>query len=176
MIQIWWGHTCSAGLPSTRESKLLRQKVQWSAPKMVKGLEHLCPVSKDWESWDCFPPETSLLQGDLISAHQYLKGGCKKYSSVQWRPVTQLGAVGTNQNRKFHLSIRKCFLLHPHFHWYKLPREVMESPCFRDTENLFGHGLGQSALAGPAWAGTLDQVTSEISSNLNYSVIEGPHL
>lgn len=97
-------------------------------------------------------PGPSLLQSDLMDVYKYLKGGCEEGGArhLSAVPSDRIGAMGANQNRKFHLNTRKCFPPPPHFHWCSLSTEVVESPHFGDTQNPSGHGPGQPILGGPA--------------------------
>lgn len=46
-------------------------------------------------------------------------------------------------------------------HWQRLPRETIRVSLLGDSQTLSEHGAWQLALGGPAWAGSVDQMTPE---------------
>lgn len=62
------------------------------------------------------------------------------------------GNGNTLKYKKNYLNIRKHFLIvKVAEHRNKLPREVVKSTFFEDTQNQTGHSPGQTTLTDPAW-------------------------
>ena len=98
---------------------------------MMKGLEQV----SYWERLrmlGLFSLEKRRLRGNLINIHKYLQGRCKedraRLCSVV--PSDRTGGDGHKlKHGRFPLNIRKHFFtVRMTKHWYRLPREVAESP------------------------------------------------
>jgi len=103
------------------------------------------------------------LQGDLINAYKYLKGGCQedggKCLSVVPSDKTS-GNCHKVKHRKFHLNMRKNFFtLRGTEHWNRLCLNNQKGcgvSSSGDIQNPIGRGPVQPALGDPALAGGLD--------------------
>ena len=80
--------------PQFKKDEELLERVQRRAPKMIRGLEHLC-----YEEWLRDVGLLSLAKRRLRYAYKCLKGGCQEDGArlfFQWCPATGQGATGTN--------------------------------------------------------------------------------
>ena len=108
------------------------------------GLEHLSYEEK-LRKLRLFSLEKA--QGDRISVHNCLKGGCKE-DRARLFPVLPSGRTRGNghklKHKGFPLNIRKHFCtVQVMEHWHRLPREAVEAPPWR------------SSKAAWMWAGTI---------------------
>jgi len=113
-----------------KKDEELLERIQWRAPKMIRGLEHLCYEERPREL-GLFSMEKRRLRGDVINAYKYLKGGCQEDGA---RPSSVVPSDRTRGNghelkhRKFHLNTKNNFPLRVMEHWNRFPRGVVQSP------------------------------------------------
>jgi len=92
---------------------------------MTRGLEDLS-YKERLRELGLFSLEKRRLQGDLINAYKYLKGGCQEDGARLFSVVPSNGHK--LKQRKFRLNIMKNFfplrVMEP---WPRLPREAVES-------------------------------------------------
>lgn len=103
--------------------------------------------------------------------HNYLEGGCNKGRAILCSVVLTDRTRGNGHKSKYRRlcpSIGKnVFTVRVTEHWHRLLREVAESSSWIYSKNH----LDMLALGGHSCAGGLDQMTSEVTSNLSHSVI-----
>jgi len=82
--------------------------------------------------WSCLKPQARVLQHLFIYVYKYLKGGCEEAGQ---RQALLSGAQWQGHREWTQTETRVCLNIRKHFftarmpeHWYRLPREAVESP------------------------------------------------
>ncbi|GAB0185573.1 hypothetical protein GRJ2_001022600 [Grus japonensis] len=136
-VQLWG--------PQYRRDMELLEQVQRRATKMIGGMEHLSCEDRLREL-GLFSLEKRRLQGDLITAFQYLKGAYKKAGEELFTRACSDGERGNGfklREGRFRLDIRKKFFtVRVVRHWNRLPREAVEAPSLEVFEARLDGALG----------------------------------
>jgi len=114
--------------------------------KVMKGLEHL---SYEGRLRELLSLDRRRLKGNLTNMCKHLKEGCKDDGARLCPVVPSDGARSSGQelkHRRVPLNVRRCFFA------AQDAQGGCEVSNLGDTQNLGGHGPGQPALGGPAWA------------------------
>ncbi|KAK4807059.1 LOW QUALITY PROTEIN: hypothetical protein QYF61_018400 [Mycteria americana] len=110
--------------PQYKKDMDLLERVQRRATKMIRGMEYLSSEERLREL-GLFILEKRRLQGELITAFQYIKGAYKKDGDLG---LTRGNGFKLKEGR-FSLDIREnFFIIRVVRHWNWLPREAVDAP------------------------------------------------
>jgi len=122
-VQLW--------SPQHRKDMDLVEQVQRRATKMIRGPEHLS-YEERLRELGLFSLEKRRLQGDLIEAIQYIKGGYKHDGERLFTKACSDRIRGSGfklKEGRSRLDIRKKFFTGRVMrHWHRLPREAVAAP------------------------------------------------
>lgn len=109
------------------------------------------------------------------SQHWFTKGKSCLTNLINLNETSVVPSDRTRGNVQKPKQRRPCLNIRKHFctvrltkHCNSFLREFDFHPCIQRQS---GHGPGQEAVGGPAWAVVLKQMTPEIHSNLNHALI-----
>lgn len=147
---------------------------QSGTTKMIKEPDHLS-YKERWRELGLFSLEKRRLRGHLVIIYKDLKRG---WNEDRARLFTVVSSDSTRdnghrlENKRFCLNMRKHFFT-VHWkteYWQKFPDRLWVS-VLGAIQKSPGHGPGEAAPGGLAWAEGLNQMTSGDPSKFNHSVI-----
>ena len=156
--QHWWGHTWSAGsnsgLPSASETWTYWRESNEGTQGWLRDWS-ISPTKKGWRSWERLAWRRAGSTGpSSMCVHTWREGASRTEPvSFQWHPVTAPEAMGTHWDTGG--SLQTSGVLHCESDQARA--QVFQGCCrvsiLRNIQKAPGHGPGQPALGGPAWAG-----------------------
>ncbi|KAK4831192.1 hypothetical protein QYF61_015924 [Mycteria americana] len=150
--------------PQYKKDMDILERLQPRATRMIKGLEHLTYKDRLREL-DC-----SAWRRE--GSGRIRREGARRTesSSFQCCPVTR-GSRQKLKNRRFPLNIRKYFFpMRVTEHWYRLPRETVESLSLEVFKSCLDVVLGNWLQVALLEQGGWTRWPPEAPSNVNYSV------
>jgi len=116
--------------PQYKKDMELLKWIQRMATEMIRRLKHISYEDRQREL-GLFSLEKGRLQGDLITAFQYLKGAYRKDGEGLFTRVCSSRTRGNGfkiKKGRFRLDIRKKFFtMRMVKHWNRLPREAVDA-------------------------------------------------
>jgi len=115
--------------PQFQKGEELLERVQQTATKIMRGLEHLS-YEERLRKLGLFSLKKRRLRGDLINAYKYLKGQCQQEGTRLFSVVPSDRKRGNGhklKHRKLQLNMRNNFTLRVTEPWNRLPRQVLDS-------------------------------------------------
>jgi len=106
---------------------------------MIRRLEHLSFKDRLREL-SLISLEKRKLQGDLITAFQYLKGAYKQEGHRQPNSYRTRQNGFKRKEGRFRLEVRKFFTQRVVRHWHRLPREAVDAPSLEMFKARLGGG------------------------------------
>lgn len=127
------------------------------------------------QSCELLPRHMNDMKFIRSSQHWFTKGKSCLTNLINLNETSVVPSDRTRGNVQKPKQRRPCLNIRKHFctvrltkHCNSFLREFDFHPCIQMQS---GHGPGQEAVGGPAWAVVLKQMTPEIHSNLNHALI-----
>jgi len=114
--------------------------LEW-VQRMIRRLEHLSFKDRLREL-SLISLEKRKLQGDLITAFQYLKGAYKQEGHRQPNSYRTRQNGFKRKEGRFRLEVRKFFTQRVVRHWHRLPREAVDAPSLEMLKDRLDGTLG----------------------------------
>ncbi|KAJ7406724.1 hypothetical protein BTVI_64917 [Pitangus sulphuratus] len=124
-----------------KKAKEFPQCIQQRATKLIRGPEHVS-YKERLRELGLFSLDSRQLRGDTINAFKYPKGGCQEDGARLFLVVPSNRTRGNGEKLmhcEYHLNMRKNFFftVWVTIHWNKLPREVVESPHWKNPRTIW---------------------------------------